>query len=115
MRQIISIMYAIGMPFYGFVLSIVALCGHKKAKLLVEGRKETWKKVGKYDKTQSCIWVHAASLGEFEQGRPIIEAIRAKYPTKKIVLKLYKEASKANSFANMLMPIIPAAASPKEG
>lgn len=89
MRQIISLMYAIGMSFYGFVLSVVALCGHKKAKLLVEGRKETWKKVLQYDNSQSCIWVHAASLGEFEQGRPIIEAIRAKYPTKKIVLTFY--------------------------
>lgn len=89
MKQIISFLYAIGMPFYGFVLSIVAMCGHKKAKLLVEGRKETWEKLRQYDNSSPCIWIHAASLGEFEQGRPIIEAIKAKYPTKKIVLTFY--------------------------
>ncbi|MDO4462087.1 MAG: glycosyltransferase N-terminal domain-containing protein [Bacteroidia bacterium] len=89
MKLIISFLYAIGMPFYSFILSIVAMFGHKKAKLLVNGRKETWKKLAKYDNSSSCVWVHAASLGEFEQGRPIIEAIRAKYPKKKIVLSFY--------------------------
>ncbi|MCQ2214432.1 MAG: 3-deoxy-D-manno-octulosonic acid transferase [Bacteroidales bacterium] len=89
MKHIISILYAIGMPFYGFVLNIVAMFGHKKAKLLVNGRKDTWEKLKTYDNSTSCIWIHAASLGEFEQGRPIIEAIRAKYPNKKIVLTFY--------------------------
>lgn len=38
---------------------------------------------------QRCVWVHAASLGEFEQGRPLIERIRAKFPEARIVLTFF--------------------------
>ncbi len=41
------------------------------------------------DKDAEYIWFHAASLGEFEQGRPLIEKIRAKYPQYKILLTFF--------------------------
>ena len=67
-------------------LSIVALF-NKKMSLFIDGRKESFKKIedviSSDDKT---IWVHAASLGEFEQGRPIIERLREKFSNHKIVL-----------------------------
>ena len=41
------------------------------------------------EKNARYIWFHAASLGEFEQGRPLIEAIRAEYPEYKILLTFF--------------------------
>jgi 3-deoxy-D-manno-octulosonic-acid transferase len=70
-------------------LSIVALF-NKKMSLFIDGRKESFKKIedviSSDDKT---IWVHAASLGEFEQGRPIIERLREKFSNHKIVLTFF--------------------------
>lgn len=43
----------------------------------------------KVDPTARYVWVHAASLGEFEQGRPIIERLRATYPDIKILLTFF--------------------------
>lgn len=45
---------------------------------------------------QSTIWFHAASLGEFEQGRPVIEACRKQYPTAKIVLTFFSPSGYEN-------------------
>ncbi|MCF0189762.1 MAG: 3-deoxy-D-manno-octulosonic acid transferase [Marinilabiliaceae bacterium] len=89
MKTLVSVLYAVGMPIYLLGLKLIAILGHKKAKLLVDGREETWKKLKGYDNSQPCIWIHAASLGEFEQGRPLIEAIRAKHIDEKIVLTFY--------------------------
>ena len=41
------------------------------------------------EKDARYIWFHAASLGEFEQGRPLIEKIRAKYPDYRILLTFF--------------------------
>ncbi len=49
---------------------------HKKIFLFLNGRKETFKKLQIIKKTDTIIWFHCASLGEFEQGRPIIEAFK---------------------------------------
>lgn len=43
----------------------------------------------KVDRSSKYIWFHAASLGEFEQGRPLIEHIKAKYPSYKILLTFF--------------------------
>ncbi|MCQ2229001.1 MAG: 3-deoxy-D-manno-octulosonic acid transferase [Bacteroidales bacterium] len=88
MRTIISILYLIGMWVYTFGVKVASLF-NEKARQLTKGRKETWEKLSQYDNSEKSIWIHAASLGEFEQGRPIIEAIKAKYPNKKIVLTFY--------------------------
>jgi len=62
-----------------------------KAKLWVDGRKNIFEKLEADFKqnTAKVIWVHAASLGEFEQGRPLIEELKQKYPEKKILLTFF--------------------------
>lgn len=73
----------------GYVLNIVALFS-PKIKLFVEGRKIVFdtlqQKISPKDKT---IWFHAASLGEYEQGLPIMEKIRTMYPNHKIVVTFF--------------------------
>jgi len=76
----------------------------KKLQLFVKGRQETMgilkQKIGLTDKT---IWFHAASLGEYEQGIPVIEAIKKEYPNHKIVLSFFSpsgyEVKKNNTLA----------------
>jgi len=56
----------------------------------MEGRKETFPKLKKtISKNDKVIWFHCASLGEFEQGRPILEKLKAEKPTHKIVLTFF--------------------------
>lgn len=77
-----------------------------KMKLFVEGRKNVFKtlneKIKANDKT---IWFHAASLGEYEQGLPVMEQIRAKYLNHKIVLTFFSpsgyEVRKNNTVADV--------------
>lgn len=61
-----------------------------KLKLFVEGRKETFatleRSISRGDKV---VWMHAASLGEFEQGLPIIEKIKSEYPDSKILVTFF--------------------------
>ena len=82
------------MHFYFFLLYIAAFFGHRKARLLVRGQRETVRILKnspkqKLDKWRGCVWVHAASVGEFEQARPIIERLRAEHPCEKIVLTFF--------------------------
>jgi 3-deoxy-D-manno-octulosonic-acid transferase len=75
---------------YTLMIRIVALKS-KKASLWVSGRTDWQKKLtAQMAKRQSTtIWVHCASLGEFEQGRPIIESIKKQYPSSFIVLTFF--------------------------
>lgn len=72
-----------------FYLKIVALF-HSKIKLFVKGRKESFdilqKSISKHDRT---IWVHVASLGEFEQGLPIVEKFKVDYPSHKVLITFF--------------------------
>ena len=88
----------------GFLLRIMALFS-PKMKLFVDGRKEVFailqNKIAANDKT---IWFHAASLGEYEQGLPVIEKIKIKYPNHKIVVSFFSpsgyEVRKNNTVAD---------------
>ncbi len=72
-----------------FFLQIIALF-NKKIKLFVDGRKITFSKLKKViSKNDEVIWFHCASLGEFEQGRPIIEKLKKENPTTKLVLTFF--------------------------
>lgn len=58
----------------------------KKVSKMVKGQKETFALLKQHiDPSARYLWFHAASLGEFEQGRPLIEAIRKQYPEYKIL------------------------------
>jgi 3-deoxy-D-manno-octulosonic-acid transferase len=64
---------------------------HPKAKSFVTGRKGLLTQIQAdfSTNTATVVWVHCASLGEFEQGRPIIEALRKSFPAIRIVLTFF--------------------------
>ena len=81
---------------YNFVIFLFGLTVrflsffNQKIKLFVEGRKETFPKLkAAIDKDDKTIWIHCASLGEFEQGRPIIEALKKSGTEHKIILSFF--------------------------
>ncbi|MFC4267758.1 3-deoxy-D-manno-octulosonic acid transferase [Polaribacter marinivivus] len=69
------------------LLRIVALFNNK-IKLFVDGRKEVFKQI-EVLRNQNTIWFHAASLGEFEQARPIIEEVKNNYKNYKILVTFF--------------------------
>ena len=75
--------------FYFFAIKIASLFNNK-AKLLIIGQKQ-WKKIlqEKVKTNEKYVWIHCASLGEFEQGRPLIEKIKTETPTLKIALTFF--------------------------
>lgn len=89
----------------GFFLRIVALFS-QKIKLFIEGRKNVFsvleEKIKPEDRT---IWFHSASLGEYEQGLPVIEKIKEKYPSHKIIVTFFSpsgyEVRKNNTVADV--------------
>lgn len=62
---------------------------NSKAKLWVNGRIDWKEKLKLIPKNKKTIWMHCASLGEFEQGRPIIEKLKSNYPNHFIVLTFF--------------------------
>ena len=83
-------LYNIGIKFYLLATRLAAVFGHAKAKLWVDGRKNIFAELEEKIKiNDQIIWFHAASLGEFEQGRPLIEKIKAEYPAYRILLTFY--------------------------
>lgn len=63
---------------------------HPKAKQFVEGRKGLFQEIkSKVDPSLHPIWFHFASLGEFEQGRTVLEEIKKKYSQKKLLITFY--------------------------
>jgi len=84
-----NFLYNILVLIVGFSLKIIALF-NAKIKLFIEGRKETFLKLTSViSKEDNVIWFHCASLGEFEQGRPIIEKLKEQHPTYKLVLTFF--------------------------
>lgn len=87
------------------VVKIVAIFS-PKIKLFVDGRKSVFQtltdKIKPEDKT---IWFHAASLGEFEQGLPVMEKIKAEFPNHKIIVTFFSpsgyEVRKNNTIADV--------------
>ncbi len=52
-----------------------------KARQWIEGRKGLWQRLeAKADQLQGCVWIHCASVGEFEQARPVLDAIQRERP-----------------------------------
>ena len=75
-----------------FVLLGVAIASlfNKKVRMMWKGEREAFKVLREHvDPNAKYIWFHAASLGEFEQGRPLMERIRKEYPQYKILLTFY--------------------------
>lgn len=82
-------MYNVFFQIYVWLFRLVAIF-HKKAAKMVAGQRQTFRQLEeKIRPDDQCLWIHVSSLGEFEQGRPIIEALRRRYPTYKLVLTFY--------------------------
>lgn len=62
---------------------------NKKAKQSIKGRKGIFEKLKSQNFNGNWIWMHCASLGEFEQGRPLIEKIKAEQSNQKIILTFF--------------------------
>jgi len=71
-----------------FGLNIAALF-NRKVQLMMRGHRNTWRILRAQRGNDEIVWFHAASLGEFEQGRPLIERMRREYPEKKILLTFF--------------------------
>lgn len=71
-----------------YILAVYGLF-NGKIKLFIKGRKETFEKLSVLAKEDRVLWFHAASLGEFEQARPIIEEVKKKYKQHKIVVSFF--------------------------
>ena len=80
------------MFIYFWILRLAALFGHKKAQRLVRGQKRAMAELQQWAASLAgceVLWVHAASVGEFEQARPIIERLRGELPFRKILLTFF--------------------------
>lgn len=77
---------------YFWILRLAALLGHSKARKLVCGQQRSLSDLEQWAATlngEKVLWVHAASVGEFEQARPIIERLRRELPFRKILLTFF--------------------------
>ncbi|OXA96200.1 3-deoxy-D-manno-octulosonic acid transferase [Flavobacterium hercynium] len=100
-------LYNLVVSIAGFLIRIVALFS-PKIKLFVDGRKNVFTILeNKIKTTDKTIWFHAASLGEYEQGLPVIEKIKEKYPSHKIIVTFFSpsgyEVRKNNTVADVTL------------
>lgn len=98
-------LYNLLILFASQVVKLLALFS-PKIKLFVNGRKEVFSKIREKIKlSDQTIWFHAASLGEYEQGLPVIEKIKVQYPNHKIVVTFFSpsgyEVRKNNTVADV--------------
>lgn len=83
-----GLLYGLGIRLYGLAIWLAHFF-NPKAKQWIEGRKDWRKMLARRPDLKNYIWIHCASLGEFEQGRPIIESIMQDHPESKILLTFY--------------------------
>ncbi len=102
--------YNIAITLSWHLLKIPALF-NPKLRLFIEGRREIFPYLEKHLKKQDAvIWVHTASLGEFEQGLPVIKQMRSSYPGHKILVTFFSPSGyeiKKNSEEASLITYLP--------
>ena len=82
-------MYNLSIYIYLIGVAIASIF-NKKVRKMWRGERQAIKTLkAKVDPSAEYVWFHAASLGEFEQGRPLIERIRAEHPQYKILLTFF--------------------------
>lgn len=100
-------LYSLGTLLLDLLTRLAALF-NPKAKEFVNGRHNIFSKISKSFQNEKgpIIWIHCASLGEFEQGRPLIERFKETYPSYKILLTFFSpsgyEAKKNYSKADYI-------------
>lgn len=81
--------YNICMVLYAHIIAAISPW-NTKAKQWSDGRRNIFDRMAKQmSKEDRIVWMHVASLGEFEQGRPVLEQIRKQYPHYKILLTFF--------------------------
>ena len=106
-KENMRVLYTIGILLYSLGVRLAALFGHAKAMKWVEGRRKqgslspskgpiqnesvlrSFDMLKAQEPDSSWVWFHAASLGEFEQGRPVIEALKERHPELKVSLTFF--------------------------
>ena len=83
-------LYRLILKLYRLAISVSSFF-NPKARLWIQGRKNWRRKLrsGIEKKPGNYVWIHASSVGEFEQGRPILELIRKQYPEFRILLTFF--------------------------
>jgi 3-deoxy-D-manno-octulosonic-acid transferase len=83
-------LYDTGLLIYGAGIRIASFW-NPKARLWVDGRKNLFPRLKQAleGKGHPRVWMHCASLGEFEQGRPVLESIRKSYPNAQVILSFF--------------------------
>lgn len=80
---------SVGILLYSFCI-FIASPFNKKARLWVQGRKGLFNRLAQtFDGTEHPIWIHSASLGEYEQARPLIEKIKKENPDTKVLVTFF--------------------------
>lgn len=97
--------YTILTHIASLILKLLALFS-PKLKLFVDGRKDVFPTLkSKINSGDKVIWVHAASLGEYEQGIPVMEALKKEFPKHKLVVSFFSpsgyEVRKNNTLADV--------------
>lgn len=83
-------LYSIGFSAYRFLIKISALSGNEKAREWLRGREEIDKKLNSFNfDNKGVVWMHAASLGEFEMGRPLLKRLKERFPNKNFVVTFF--------------------------
>lgn len=83
-----NFLYSIAIRLYSGLVAIASLFGNEKARLWWNGRKNQWENL-KSNKDDEWIWIHVSSLGEFEQGLPVIERLKSDFPKYKLLLTFF--------------------------
>lgn len=82
-------LYNLGLRAYSSAIALAA-CWNPKARLWKEGRKGLLERMARtIAPGDRIVWLHVASLGEFEQGRPLMERLKSEYPDRKILLTFF--------------------------
>lgn len=81
-------LYTVGIWFYCFGVHVAAACGHRNARLMLRGWHHWREELAKLD-GRPVVWFHAASLGEFEQARPVLESYRERHPDHQVLLTFF--------------------------
>lgn len=104
------IIYTVAIFFYVMLIHLAATIGIRNARLWLLGRRQLFEKYkqafDKYSKDK-WIWFHASSLGEFEQGRNVIEKLKQNHPQYKILLTFFSpsgyEVQKHYPYADLVL------------
>lgn len=84
-----NFLYSIAIRLYSGLVAIASLFGNEKARLWWKGRKNQWENLKSINKDDEWIWIHVSSLGEFEQGLPVIERLKSDFPKYKLLLTFF--------------------------